>query len=136
QRRAGCAARRTGRVAAVRLHRLEVQAFGSFPGREVIDFDELSEAGLFLVHGDTGAGKTTILDAVSFALYGEVPGVRGKDELRSHHSPADLPTEVHLEATLGGRRVRIHRTPRQERPKKRGTGTITDQPTVLFSEQL
>lgn len=118
----------------MRLHRLEIQAFGSFPGREVIDFDELCEAGLFLVHGDTGSGKTTILDAVSFALYGDVPGVRDKTGLRSHHAPLDVRSEVELEATLGSRRVRIRRTPQQTRPAKRGSGMVDDKPTVVLSE--
>ena len=118
----------------MRLHRLEIQAFGSFPGREVIDFDELCEAGLFLVHGHTGSGKTTILDAVSFALYGDVPGERDKTGLRSHHAPPDVRTEVELEATLGSRRVHIRRTPHQTRPAKRGSGMVDDNPTVVLSE--
>src|SRR3954454_24454544 len=58
----------------VRLHRLELAAFGPYPGREVVDFDLLGSDGLFLLHGDTGAGKTTLLDAVAFALFGGVPG--------------------------------------------------------------
>ena len=60
----------------MRVHRLRVDAFGSFAGSETIDFDRLGQAGLFLLTGPTGAGKTTVLDAVGFALYGQVPGER------------------------------------------------------------
>ncbi len=58
----------------MRLHRLELVAFGPFAERQQVDFDQLSQAGLFLLHGPTGAGKTSVLDAVCFALYGRVPG--------------------------------------------------------------
>ncbi|MDQ1710234.1 MAG: repair protein SbcC/Rad50, partial [Frankiaceae bacterium] len=58
--------------------RLELTAFGPFAATEVVDFAELSAAGLFLIHGDTGAGKTSVLDALCFALYGCVPGVRDR----------------------------------------------------------
>ena len=111
----------------MRLHRLELSAFLAFPGREVVDFDELGEAGLFLLHGRTGAGKTSLLDAVCFALYGDVPGARsGGARLRSDHAPAGVRTEVVLEATLRGRRVRVMRAPEQQRPKRRGDGVTTD----------
>lgn len=117
----------------MRLHRLEVQAFQAFAGRETVDFDALTEAGLFLLHGETGAGKTTLLDAVVFALYGELPGARGRDaRVRSDHAAPDRRTEVVLEATLRGERVRIVRTPKQERPKQRGEGFVEDAATVLM----
>ena len=108
----------------MRLHTLEVSAFGPFGRSETVDFDALGADGLFLLHGQTGAGKTTILDAVAFALYGTVPGARreGKRLLSDHAEPGAVPT-VTLEATLGGRRVRIVRSPEYSRPKKRGTGT-------------
>ena len=84
-------------------------------------FDDLD--GLFLLHGETGAGKTTLLDAIAFALYGRVPGERGKARrLRSDHAAPGTATEVELEATIGGRRLRVTRTPEQERQKKSGTG--------------
>ena len=112
----------------MRLHRLELSAFVAFGGREVVDFDALGEAGLFLLQGRTGSGKTTLLDAVCFAFYGEVPGARGGDgaRLRSDHAPPEVATEVTLEATLRGRRVRITRAPEQERPKLRGDGLTTE----------
>jgi exonuclease SbcC len=111
----------------MRLHRLELSAFLAFPGREWVDFDLLGEAGLFLLQGRTGAGKTALLDAVCFAFYGEVPGARQQAaRLRSDHAAPDVPTEVTLEATLRGRRVRITRAPEQERPKLRGEGSTTE----------
>jgi exonuclease SbcC len=71
----------------MRLHRLTVTAFGPFAGTEEVDFDVLSAAGLFLFTGATGAGKTSLLDAVSFALYGQVPGARQQARsLRSTHA--------------------------------------------------
>ncbi|MFD4402926.1 AAA family ATPase [Nocardia sp. NPDC058499] len=107
----------------MRLHRLEMTAFGPFADPTTIDFDELGADGLFLLHGRTGAGKTTILDAIAYALYGRVPGARGDKRLHSDHAPAHIRPEVNLEATLGGRRVRIIRSPEFERPKLRGSGT-------------
>jgi exonuclease SbcC len=120
----------------VRLHRLEVQALQAFAVREEVDFDALGAAGLFLLHGDTGAGKTTLLDAICFAFYGRLPGARGKDAReRSDHAAPELRTEVVLEATLRGERLRITRTPRQERPKRRGTGT-TEEGASVHLERL
>ena len=117
----------------MRPHRLRVQAFGAFAATEEVSFDDLE--GLFLLHGETGAGKTTLLDAIAFALYGRVPGERGKTRrLRSDHAPAGVRTEVELEATIGGRRLRITRKPEQERPKKSGTGVTREQASVLLAE--
>ncbi|MEC4020407.1 SMC family ATPase, partial [Streptomyces sp. H27-D2] len=111
----------------MRLHRLTVTAFGPFGGTQRIDFDELSAAGLFLLHGPTGAGKTSVLDAVCYALYGGVPGARQSGlTLRSDHASPDTPTEVLLELTAGGRRLEITRRPEQRRPKKRGSGFTRD----------
>ncbi len=105
----------------MRPHRLSVTAFGAFGGTVEVCFDDLASSGLFLLHGETGAGKTTLLDAIGFALYGRVPGERGKTRrLRSDHAAAGTRTEVQLEATIGGRRMRITRKPEQERPKLRG----------------
>ncbi|MBT3077699.1 MULTISPECIES: AAA family ATPase [Streptomyces] len=108
----------------MRLHRLTFTAFGPFGATQEVDFDALSSAGLFLLHGPTGAGKTSVLDAVCYALYGAVPGARQSPgaTLRSDHAPADLPTEVQLELTVGGRRLEVTRSPAQPRPKRRGDG--------------
>src|SRR3954462_15748069 len=108
----------------MRLHRLEVAAFGPYVGREVVDFDVLGADGLFLLHGDTGAGKTTLLDAVAFALFGVVPGARGEvKRLRCDFADPDEPTEVLLELTVQGQRMRLVRSPEYRRPKRRGEGT-------------
>src|SRR5271165_2250816 len=119
----------------MRPHWLRVTAFGAFGGTVEVGFDDLASSGLFLLHGETGAGKTTLLDAIGFALYGRVPGERGKARrLRSDHAAPGTPTEVQLEATIGGRRMRITRKPEQERPKLRGTGTTTEQAKVLLEK--
>jgi len=113
----------------VRLHRLDITAFGPFGGSQTVDFDELSSAGLFLLHGPTGAGKTSVLDAVCYALYGSVPGVRQSGQgltLRSDHAAAGTRTEVRLELTVAGRRLELTRQPPWARPKKRGTGSTLD----------
>ncbi|MGH8892983.1 MAG: AAA family ATPase, partial [Actinomycetes bacterium] len=119
----------------MRLHRLAVSAFGPFAGTEEVDFDALSEAGLFLFTGATGAGKTSLLDAVCFALYGQVPGARQQSRsLRSDHAPEDTPPVVVLEVTLRDRRVRVTRSPAWDRPKRRGHGTVQEHARVLVEE--
>ncbi|GGO54263.1 nuclease SbcCD subunit C [Streptomyces daqingensis] len=112
----------------MRLHRLTLTAFGPFAGETAVDFDELSAAGLFLMHGATGAGKTSVLDAVCFALYGGVPGARQQPggTLRSDYAAPDTLTEVVLDLTIGGRRLEITRRPEQSRPKRRGTGSTRE----------
>jgi DNA repair protein SbcC/Rad50 len=118
----------------MRPHRIRVCAFGAFAQTQLVCFDDLE--GLFLLHGETGAGKTTLLDAIAFALYGRVPGERGKAKrLRSDHAGAGAVTEVELEATVGGRRLRIIRKPEQERPKRTGTG-LTKEPASVRLEEL
>lgn len=112
----------------MRLHRLTITAFGPFGSSQEVDFDALSTAGIFLLHGPTGAGKTSVLDAVCFALYGDVPGGREslKGSLRSDHAPAGVLTEVCLQLTVGGRRLEITRSPAQPRPKRKGQGFTTE----------
>ncbi len=118
----------------MRPHRLSVTAFGAFAQTQQVCFDDLE--GLFLLHGETGAGKTTLLDAIAFALYGRVPGERGKAKrLRSDHATAGVVTEVELEATIGGRRLMITRKPEQERPKRSGTGTTREPASVRLQER-
>src|SRR3984885_13527996 len=118
----------------MRPHRLRVTAFGAFAASEQVTFDDLE--GLFLLHGETGAGKTTLLDAIAFALYGRVPGERGTARrVRSEHAAAGPATEVELEATIGGRRLRVPRRPEQERQKKSGAGRTREQASVRLKER-
>ncbi|GAB2757104.1 SMC family ATPase [Nocardioides salsibiostraticola] len=121
----------------MRLHHLEVTAFGPFSDTVRVDFDQLSQAGLFLLSGATGSGKTSVLDAVTFALYGAVPGDRNAAKrLRSDHAEPGARPEVALETTLAGRRFRITRSPSWDRPKKRGTGLTSEPPAVSLSESV
>ena len=108
--------------------RLEIQGFGSFPGTEVIDFAALSTRGLFVVTGPTGSGKTTIFDAMVFALYGDLPGSRerGGSSARSQHAPATQPTQVVFDFEVDGVPYRVTRNPEYERPKQRGEGVTKE----------
>lgn len=107
----------------MRLHSLKVRAFGPFAGSEVVDFESLSADGLFLLNGPTGAGKSTILDAVCFALYGQVPGHRRESaRLRSDHAEPGVAPLVELDFSAGLSRFRVGRSPKWDRPKKRGSG--------------
>ncbi|MGK8510129.1 AAA family ATPase [Nocardia asiatica] len=118
----------------MRLHKLEMIAFGPFAEPTVVDFDALGADGLFLLHGQTGAGKTTVLDAIAFALYGRVPGARGESKrLHSDHAPEHTPPQVTLEATLGGRRLRLTRSPEFQRLKRDGTGLRTINPKATLT---
>ncbi|MER5324427.1 AAA family ATPase [Streptosporangium roseum] len=119
----------------MRPHRLWISAFGSFPAEEEVDFDALAEAGLFLIHGPTGAGKTTVLDALCYALYGRVPGKRDSAKsLRCDHAPPGRGPSVALEVTIRGRRLKITRSPAWQRPKLRGTGTTRENEKALLQE--
>ncbi|MEU4038241.1 SMC family ATPase [Streptomyces collinus] len=121
----------------MRLHRLDITAFGPFGGSRSVDFDALSAAGLFLLHGPTGAGKTSVLDAVCYALYGSVPGARQSGQgmnLRSDHAEPRTRTEIRLELTVAGRRLEITRQPPWERPKLRGKGTTVDKAQTWLRE--
>ncbi|MBF9073911.1 AAA family ATPase [Streptacidiphilus fuscans] len=115
----------------MRVHHLTMTAFGPYAGTEHVDFDALTDSGLFLLHGDTGAGKTSILDAVCFALYGGVPGLRPTLKLRSDHAPADLRTEVVLDFTVAGRRLKITRRPQQTYPSTRARDKIATAPASV-----
>ncbi len=120
----------------MRLHRLEVTAFGPFAATESVDFDALAASGLFLFTGATGAGKTSILDAVCFALYGHVPGARDASRsMRSDHADERVRAQVVLEVTLRGRRLRITRSPQWDRPKLRGSGVTTEPAKVHLEER-
>ncbi|MFM1965042.1 MAG: hypothetical protein RL134_767 [Actinomycetota bacterium] len=111
----------------MRFHRLSITGVGPFRGREEVDFDAVSASGLFLIEGPTGAGKTTIIDAIVFALYGSLSGAESDaGRLRSQLCRSDEPTEVSLEFSVGGVRHTITRNPAYERRKARGEGTTLE----------
>ncbi len=115
----------------MRLERLRITAVGPFAGTEEIDFDALTRGGLFLLEGPTGAGKSTVLDAITFALFGQPAGeATSADRLRSHFAAPGTAPEVQLTFSVGGQRLRITRVPEHERPKKRGGGTTTQKASV------
>ncbi len=104
--------------------KLTLEAFGPYAGRQELDFSELKGQAFFLIHGPTGAGKTSILDGVSYALYGETSGgQRETRDLRSHFAAADRPTRVIFDFALGERHYRVARLPEQQVPKQRSGGT-------------
>ncbi len=112
---------------------LNLQAFGPFAGTQTIDFTELGDRSLFLIHGPTGAGKTTILDALSFALFGESSGAeRDSRQLRSDFADPKLPTEVSLTFRHGEKRYRITRRPAQLLAKQNGKGMTEKPPEAEF----
>ena len=104
--------------------RLEFEAFGPYPGTEVVDFVPLDDLGLYLVSGPTGAGKTSIFDAMVFALYGKVPGARGRSDtnLRSNFASDSATARVSLEFEVRGEFWRAVRQPTQRRMKQKGSG--------------
>lgn len=105
------------------LH-LTLSAFGPYAGQVEIPLEQLGERGLYLITGDTGAGKTTIFDAITYALYGEPSGDnRDPSMFRSKYAQPDTPTWVELVFSYGGQTYTVRRSPEYERPAKRGGGT-------------
>ncbi|WP_218683148.1 AAA family ATPase [Microbacterium sp. BF1] len=118
----------------MRLHRLEVEGFGPFRSRQTVDFDAFADDGIFLIAGRTGAGKSSILDAVCFGLYGGVPRYDGGEKrLRSDHCEPDDPSEVVVEFSTPTGRFRVTRSPEYLRPAKRGGG-MTKQASAVALE--
>ena len=102
---------------------LRIQAFGAYAASQTLDFSCLGDVRLFLIHGPTGAGKTTVLDAICFALYGSASGdLREVRHLRSDYASPQEATEVELRFAVGERLLRVQRRPEQQRPKLRGEG--------------
>jgi len=107
---------------------VEMEGFGPFRAAQGVDFRAFDDSGIFLIGGRTGAGKSTILDAICFALYGSVPrydGYSGAPRLRSDHCEIDEVTRVTLQFEANDEIYRVTRNPEFERPKTRGTGTTT-----------
>ena len=103
--------------------KLTISAFGPYADKQVIDFEELKGRNIFVISGKTGSGKTTIFDAISYALYGEASGEsRETDSLRSHFADDDIETFVELEFDLRGERYVVNRVPKQKKKKARGEG--------------
>ncbi|MGN6754638.1 MAG: AAA family ATPase [Intrasporangium sp.] len=115
----------------MQLHLLEMTAIGPYAGTERIDFASVGRAGLFLLEGPTGSGKSTIIDAITFGLYGKVAQAAADVErIHSHHAdPRTVPVVTLVFETQSGL-YRVRRTPRFERPKSRGAGTTVQQPSV------
>lgn len=122
----------------MRLHTLSMTAIGPYVGTERIDFDALAADGLFLFTGPTGAGKSTVLDAVTYALYGKLPGNRDGhlSRLKSDFASADTKPEVTLEVTVASDRLRISRSPAFERPTKRDPQKLTTERASVAVERL
>ncbi|MCJ1699726.1 SMC family ATPase [Rathayibacter festucae] len=121
----------------MRIRRLSFAGLGPFRAEQEIDFDRLEDVGIYLIAGRTGAGKSTILDAISFALYGSVPRFDGTaSRLRSDHSAPEDETFAELDFEAAGRLYRVRRSPEYERPAKRGGGTTRQAAKVALLEHV
>jgi len=113
------------------LHRLTLRAIGPFAGEHVIDFAELGRSGLFLLEGPTGSGKSTLIDAIVFALYGSLASEgSSRDRLHSHHAAPGVEPYVELVFETAAGIHRVRRSPQHQRPKKSGTGTTNQNATA------
>lgn len=113
--------------------KLILSAFGPYAGEETVDFTKFNEQGLFLITGDTGAGKTILFDAICYALYGDTSGsYRNTKNLRSDYADLKTPTFVEFSFSHQGKEYRVLRNPQYQRQAKRGSGTITQKPDAIL----
>lgn len=111
--------------------KLTISGFGPYAGTQELDFSRLGTGGLYLITGDTGAGKTTIFDAITYALFGEASGdSRDASMLRSKYAAPDAPTYVELTFDYGGKSYQVKRSPEYTRAKTRGTGNTKQAATA------
>lgn len=111
--------------------KLTISGFGPYAGTQELDFSRLGTGGLYLITGDTGAGKTTIFDAITYALFGEASGdSRDASMLRSKYAAPDTPTYVELTFDYGGKSYQVKRSPEYTRAKTRGTGNTKQAATA------
>ena len=110
--------------------KLTISAFGPYAGECVLDLETQGTGGLYLITGDTGAGKTTIFDAICYALYGRASGTArdNADMFRSKYAAPETPTFVELDFSSRGQRYRVRRNPAYKRPAKRGSGLVDEKP--------
>ena len=114
--------------------KLTISGFGPYAGTQVLDFQLLGNSGLYLITGDTGAGKTTIFDAITFALFGEASGNnREANMLRSKYAKAEDPTMVELTFAYDGKEYTVMRSPEYERAKKSGNGFTKQLPEAQLT---
>lgn len=106
--------------------KLVMSAFGPYAGEEKIDFEQMGDCGLYLITGDTGAGKTTVFDAISYALFGESSGHRESSMLRSKFAEAKIKTYVNLRFRYKEKIYEVQRNPEYMRPKDRGEGETAE----------
>ena len=123
----------------MRVHRLRIEGLGPYAQAQEVDFERLNAAGLFLLDGPTGAGKSTVLAALCFALYGSVPGGRsGESLVTTLREPGAVVPEVQVEFTVQGRRFEVIRSPKHQRPRRRrsaeGGATVATQASVSLRE--
>ncbi|MBD8606098.1 SMC family ATPase [Aeromicrobium sp. CFBP 8757] len=121
----------------MKIHQVTMTGFGPYRGTETVDFDAFDDDGIFLITGRTGAGKTSILDAVTYALFGSVPRYEGGagEKVRSDHIGPTDPCRVVVELSTADGRFRVTRSPAHLRPKQRGSGTTTAPPTFELARQ-
>ncbi|MDJ0339151.1 SMC family ATPase [Cryobacterium sp. PH31-O1] len=117
----------------MKIKRLRLAGFGPFKNEQIVNFERFDSDGIFLITGKTGAGKSSILDAICFALYDQVPRFTDTEQrMRSDYCEPDDPTFVELDFSLRGRDYRLLRSPAYERAKKNGTGTTSAAPTAVL----